>query len=304
MSPRSNAARILYLAIGLCLLYAAVFADEAPKCAYCGEKMRGRYISSEGKDYHVRCYEEHIALRCALCGEIIKNEYYEDFWGNTVHARHKGDNPQCEYCRRFISEKISGGGVKYDDGRIICGLCREHSVDDVTYAEAVKSNLRKALKGQGIDIGKVEVPLFLVNRNTMAELSAGSHADPLGFTSFEQTTFGDGVVADRSFRIYMLSGLPRFEFISALAHELMHVWMFTNAPTDIDPVLREGSCNYAAYLIISDYPDKEAGYVVENMTSDPNPIYGEGFRQVKKYADRHGVYQWLEYLKDNKYPPW
>ncbi len=292
------------LIIGLLLIGSAAIADRPPECKYCGKKITGRYIVSEGYNYHVKCYENHIALRCALCGGIINDEYFEDFWGNTVHSKHKGEVPQCEYCRRFISDEISKGGVEYDDGRKVCGICREHAVDDVAYAEAVKTKLTKTLKGQGIDIVGVEVPLYLVNKSTMTELSAGSHADPLGFTHYEQTSYAGGIIAERSFKIYMLNGLPRFEFISALAHELMHVWMFTNAPTDIDPVLREGSCNYAAFLIIRNYPDKEARFVVDNMTSDPNPVYGEGFRRVKKYVDRHGVSKWLEYLKSNKYPPW
>ena len=97
------------------------------------------------------------------------------------------------------------------------------------------------------------------------------------------------------------SGLPRFDFTGALAHELMHVWLFSNAPTDIDPAFREGSCNYAAYLALQKYSDKEALFVIDRMLQDPDPIYGDGFRRVKEFVEEKGIRYWLHYLQNHKY---
>jgi hypothetical protein len=223
--------------------------------------------------------------------------YFRDFWGNTVHSRHKGEVPQCEYCQRFISDKISRGGVKYDDGRIVCGICAQNKISDVTAAESILRSLQDVLKKYGIDTKGISIPLSLVNKNTMTELAGGFHADPLGFTHYEKTTYSDQPIAIKTYKMYMLTGLPQFECIGALAHELMHVWLFVNNITDIDPALREGSCNIASWLVLQRYRDRKAKFILENMQSDPDPVYGGGYRRMKKYVDQQGVSNWLAYLK-------
>jgi hypothetical protein len=274
------------------------------KCDHCGKVIRGQYIESDSKNYHHNCYREHIALRCSLCGGTINGEYYEDYWGNVVHAEHKGKTAQCKYCRRFISEEISGGGFKYDDGREVCGICVQSAITDAVNAESIKSSVQGTLKRYGISVEDKEIPLFLVNKNAMSELARGFHADPLGFTHYEETRYSDGRRSDQKFKIYILIGLPHYEFIGALAHELMHAWLFSNASFDIDPMLREGSCNYAAYLVLKENSDREAKFVLENMHADSNPLYGDGFRRVKDFVERHKVPHWLNYLMSNELPPW
>jgi len=292
-------------ALALVILIAgAVALADVLKCDYCGKEIKGYYTESGGGKYHNHCYREHIALKCALCGEIIEGEYYIDFWGNNVHAYHRGQVPQCEYCRRFISDKISRGGKQYDDGRWVCGYCLDGAVNDALVAENVKRSILDKLSRTGIEIDAEDIPVYLVNRNTMTELAEGYHADPLGFTSYEKTSYGSGIVTVESFKIYMLTGLPRFEFASSLAHELMHVWLFNNAPLDIDPALREGSCNYAGYVAVKDYREKDAEFIVHNLLTDPDQIYGDGFRRVKKFVEANGIDYWLQYLQSHRYPPW
>jgi len=293
MKLRTDNPVFVYLLMGLLLMGFTATAQESLKCDHCGRSITGQYIISDGKNYHVDCYEDHVALRCALCGEIIEGEYFEDYWGNRVHAEHKDKFPQCLYCRRFISDKISRGMVKYDDGRIVCGICAREM-----------SGLQNILARHGIETKDKEIPLYLVNRNSMSELAEGFHADPLGFAHYEKTSYAGGIITDRSFKIYMLDGLPKYEFISALAHELMHIWLFANAPGDIDAALREGSCNYAAYLVLVNYSGREVQFVVDNLMSDSTPVYGDGFRRVKMYAEKDGLSGWLNYLKSNRLPPW
>ena len=199
-----------------------------------------------------------------------------------------------------MTDNISKGGVRYDDGRLVCNICYENAIQEAVSADSIMSSLQDVMAEYGIATDHVDVPLYLVNRNTMSELAAGFHADPLGFAHYEKTSYAGGLITDKSYKIYMMIGIPRYEFISALTHELMHVWLFNNAPPEIDPDLREGSCNYAAYLILQDYSNPEAKFVIENMLNDPDPVYGDGFRRIKKMVERNGISYWLNYIKNLK----
>jgi hypothetical protein len=123
-----------------------------------------------------------------------------------------------------------------------------------------------------------------------------------GLTRYEYTRYL-GLFENREYTIYILTGLPRLHFISAAAHELMHVWLFLNTRQKTEEQLVEGSCNYAAILVLRQYDDEMAGYVVKQMDDEPDVIYGEGFRRVKKMADNRGVEYWLQHLRlDSEFP--
>ena len=251
-----------------------------------------------GKSYHDSCYYNHIAPRCALCGEIIKGAYLEDFWGNKYHPDHEGRSPACEYCGRFISDSLTGGSVQYEDGRLICGLCAQTAVNDSAEAENLFRSAREGLQNLGIIIDQPDIKLHLVGRDELKAIAGEKYSDPSGFVKYRQTGIGNDIL-ERKFDIYFLYGMPKMHFISVAAHELMHVWQYLNAPENNDPALCEGSCNYASYLILREYPGLESDYLIHTMTTETDPYYGEGYRRVKKLVDDNGLDFWLEYLKSH-----
>ena len=101
-------------------------------------------------------------------------------------------------------------------------------------------------------------------------------------------------------QIYILQGLPEMSFISTCAHELMHLWFYSHNLTDIKPLLLEGSCNMAAYLVLKRQLTPEAEFLIKGLFEDKDKIYGTGFRKVQKLASRLGTAGWLEYLKTHK----
>jgi hypothetical protein len=48
--------------------------------------------------------------------------------------------------------------------------------------------------------------------------------------------------------------------------------------------------------VLSEYSDESYAYVIEKIQSNSDPIYGEGFRRVKRFAEEEGVDQWLRWL--------
>jgi len=293
---------IFLFLFGAVLLAVGQAKDSTLRCDYCGEPIVGDYIVVDSHPYHPACYENHVALRCAVCGQVINGEYYVDFWGNTVHAYHKGVEPQCDYCGRFISDYTTGGGFRYGDGRIVCKLCEKTAVEDSATVDTLRGEITSIFNEIGIEIEDHYLPISLIDRSAMTRLDDG-HIDPNGYTYIEKTT-SLGVTLERRLDIFLLDGMPRLHTIATLAHELMHVWISDNSPDDMDAALLEGSCNYAAYLVLQRYPVKESEYIQKTFSEEPDTIYGGGFRHVTDYAEKHGIAGWLSYLKSHRDRPW
>ncbi|HET6349827.1 MAG TPA: LIM domain-containing protein [Candidatus Krumholzibacteria bacterium] len=272
------------------------YHTECFRCAYCDRPITGTYSEYKGKNYHTDCFTRHVALRCALCGDIIRGEYLQDFWGNSYCLRHEHDAPVCDSCGRFISDRTTGGGVRYDDGRYICNLCRPESVTDIDEILALVHEVAVHMKSAGMRVDYDGIRIHLIGRNEMQKLS-GHHSNGLrGFTDYSEDFRVFGRSHDRHMDMYLLYGMPRMELISTIAHELGHVWQFNHGGFRNDRAWSEGSCNYAAYLVLSQYPGRESAFFRTSLTRDDDNVYGDGFRRVKTLAEARGTKTWLKYL--------
>lgn len=268
------------------------------KCAHCGKFLTGTYITKDDKKYHEACFYNSVAKRCDLCGGIISGSYIKDYWGNNYHSEHKDDS-KCEFCDRYISEKITGGGKRYSDGNIICNLCYKNSVQETAKAKRILNEINSKLKKHLIFIDISELPIELVNQNELNKLS--DHKDflskPRGF-SVNKTRILNGLVKDKKLSIKILRGMEITNFYLTVAHELMHIWQYQNRKKEADLAFNEGSCNYAAYLILKDIKNEMSEKLIQDLNNNPNEFYGEGFRRVKNLVDKKGFDYWLERLKN------
>jgi hypothetical protein len=96
--------------------------------------------------------------------------------------------------------------------------------------------------------------------------------------------------------MYLLYGMPRMEIISTVAHELAHIWQFNQGQFKSARAWAEGSCNYAAYLVLARYPGRESSFFRVSLTRDGDDVYGDGFRRVKTLAEAEGARSWLHHL--------
>lgn len=273
----------------------------AHRCDYCREPL-SEWVTINGRDYHESCYNEHLADRCALCGKPITGTYMYDDYGAKVHAEHMSDALQCNYCSRLISAN-SNGGERYGDGRIVCGYCLESVVKNRNEADSLMQVVRQKLAMEGIVIKRKKIPLELVSQNGMQSLSPRHQSEMAGFTKVRQIKSMMGLMTDTEVKVYILEKMPRMNFVATAAHELMHVWLGLNDRFDTEEILAEGSCNYAALLVLSHYPG-EADQVIKYMQEDTDPAYGEGYRKVRAYVESAGKTVWLEHLRTENYPPW
>ncbi len=265
-------------------------------CAVCERPITGSYSEQKGTVYHNDCFLERVALKCALCQDVLRGEYLQDYWGNSYCKRHDGEAPMCDSCGRFVSEKLTGGGTRYDDGRFICNICKPASMTDVDDILEIVYEVGEHMKTFGMNVDYNGIKIHLIGRDKMQTLS-GHHSNGLrGFTDYREDWRVFGKSKNRQMDIYLLYGMPRMEIINTVAHELAHVWQFNHARFRNEREWSEGSCNYAAYLVLGKYPGKESSFFRTSLTRDTDPVYGDGFRRVKTLADAEGKKAWLRYL--------
>ncbi|NIO28577.1 MAG: protein DA1 [Candidatus Latescibacteria bacterium] len=266
-------------------------------CEYCTEPIEESYVVYKGKNYHRACFEKHVAIRCSVCNEIIKGEYFLDHWGNAYHKHHEEKIIRCDFCNRFIVGNLIKGMVRYPDGRHLCGKCSVSAVTELEIASSLMFDVAKQLGKFGLHVDPREIELHLVGQDKLRELSSDRSGDTTGFTDYAINKNLFGHVKYQSIKVYVLYGMPKVQMISTLAHELTHVWQFINGQLKQEQALSEGSCNFASYLVLRKIGGREGEFIIENMLNDKDPIYGEGFRRVKRYAEKNGLASWLKLLK-------
>lgn len=268
-------------------------------CEVCQRPISGTYSEQRGKVYHNDCFIDHVALKCSLCKDVLRGEYLQDYWGNSYCKRHDGEAPMCDSCGRFVSEKLTGGGTRYDDGRFICNICKPESITDIDEILEIVFEVAGHMKTFGMEVDYNGIQIHLIGRDKMMTLS-GHHSNGLrGFTDYREDWRVFGKSQNRKMHIYLLYGMPRMEIINTVAHEMAHVWQFNRGRFRNERAWSEGSCNYAAYLVLGKYPGRESSFFRTSLTRDIDPVYGDGFRRVKTLAESEGNKAWLRHLSKN-----
>jgi hypothetical protein len=271
----------------------------APRCEVCKKVIEGQYVIQDGKQYHDACFKSQVAIRCTYCDEILMGAYLTTYWGECYCQEHKGKVPECLYCGRLIGDRHNHGGKTLGDRRQVCNICLQTAVSTQDEAERLLEDIKKRLDGLGIQVDVDDIPIHLVTRSELGRQFGGDITRNSAFCKKEYHSLL-GKEIKRKFSIYVLDSMPRMHFIAAVAHELMHVWQYKYAPADNDPQLCEGSCNYAASLVLRQIGGKEMEYQLAMMDGETDRVYGDGYRRVKKLVEATGVSAWLAHLRANR----
>lgn len=123
--------------------------------------------------------------------------------------------------------------------------------------------------------------------------------------------------------ILVLCGLPADLTASILAHEAMHAWcsLRKEMPFYLPARVEEGLCQLIAYKYIEylregrgigsgagagdkfsklEWNSKLRAFIINQITSDPCPVYGDGFRQAAKCCSELPLDVLLDYVKVEK----
>ncbi len=252
-----------------------------PRCNFCNQHLQEEYYSHKNSQYHPHCFKNEILPKCQICLQPLENEYLVDAWGNPFHTHHEKEGIYCTSCSRIISETVTHGGYRLSDGRYLCSLCESNTISKLHEIRDSRDTVLKNLSKIGINISTTDIPITIVSRNSLNELSGALASSTLkGFThySFLKTPLGK---INKQFHIYVLDRLPKIEFHAVLAHEYFHVWLFENS-VELPSQEREGFCNLASAYIYELDNTTFSNIHLESMYADLDPDYGEGFRLMKK----------------------
>jgi hypothetical protein len=252
---------------------------------------------------------------CPICGLPFRHGQYiiHDFWKNKYHSHHESELRNCYSCARLIHPGLTGkspfknGGNHLSDGRSICNVCIKSNalIYYPVQAQQVLEEVLESSRQLGVDIPNI-YQIELVDDEKMAairqtELRPGEKNPALTSLRISRQIMRGRSKVDTKCKVYILSGLHELYFRQCLAHELMHVWIFVNCQYDPKPPLNEGSCNYLAYRILQQQEDSDyKKFYLRSMEVNRNPVYGDGFRKVRKWVDEFGgLKTFLQFLQYN-----
>jgi hypothetical protein len=246
--------------------------------------LSGRVVEYQGKTYHAGCYET-AGPRCGVCAGTLRGSFVTLGEGFTYHRECFEATPRCEGCG-LPAAGARGQASRWPDGRVTCEVCRKEAVTDPATAALVCEDARSALAGTlGLEV-RVPTPVVLVAKPALLGLAGElAHPNLKALTVVEEEVVPGAVRGPRSYRINVLSGLPRGALIGVLGHEVFHVLQSEASNRERDPALREGSANYAQLRILEGRKDVQRARFLEQ---DKDPIYGEGLRRFERLVKERG----------------
>ncbi len=264
-----------------------------PKCSVCSRRIKGGYLTSNGKTFCSRkCYESTLP-ECTVCGR------------RSAEGALAADNsffacPDCLRKPRCFSCQMPTGGRKLHDGRIICPNCSKTAVFNENTARKYFQSVRNDLKYK-LGLGTNHpIQFYLIDQETLHRKSRSQSNVVTEQGLFEYLAELEKVVTrdllgrkvsekeektSELFNIYVLNGLPKERMEYVMAHELGHDWLVTYFPGIRDLQIKEGFAEYVGWLY-----NRLHGrdYLNRRIEANTDPVYGKGFRLIKSIADKEG----------------
>lgn len=199
----------------------------------------------------------------------------------------------CTSCGNQIQSK----DVHLSDGRGICAKCLPAIVKTQQHVLWVKERVISILEKYGINDISKNIPIKVVPTIELAKVqnSTAINIMQLGLT-YTKITVGS-FNSKMEHQIYIIEGLHKILFAGTLAHEYLHVWQNENS-ISLPPSLTEGFCNMGSYVVYQAINTDLSHYLLKNLEENQDPIYGDGFREVKEIYNKAGNLRLtMEYIK-------
>ncbi len=278
------------------------YHNQCLKCAGCKRSIKGNCTEAEGLPWHITCYKKQNHPKCSVCSKPLSRRYFLDFWGNAFCNTHQ-DYSTCASCNRIVCENLTGGGMKYPDGLLICNLCGLHGVSTLARAEKLMEEMRSALASVGLKLNKAQTPIKLCDRDELHKASRHDFHDErplLGMARWTITSSNGRIVA-RTFKdILIQTHLPEEHFRTVAIHELTHAWFFYHNYRDLPLIVEEGLCVLMEYIWLRSQKNQDARFRRTMISQSLDPIYGDGFRKARQALELMPLKVLLKYVKEKK----
>ena len=286
-------------------------------CAACGRKLDGPYVERGGQPYHPPCFEARFGLKCSLCQGLIQGKYYQhegapvceacfqarlasrcfhcgcvlegtftiNASGQKACARHN-HGPACTSCGRWLepSEFFLPGN---SFGSTLCRGCLPSAVSAEQLSAYGDAFGAQVLRQAGLEMPPhPPVPLRLETADQILRLRGPLDKHAYAVTETRITTYGGAGTLRQIQGIALVGGLAKDHFEGALAHEFGHVWLFLKGREGLPDVEGEGFCEWLRHAWLTRLGTPLALELRQKLVTNPDPVYGGGFRTVQGRWER------------------
>lgn len=307
----------------------ALNADWHPEhfcCALCHQPItEARFYLYAAEPCHPACYEAQIAPRCTICQKALVGKHQTNEWGDHFCSEHAQELAPCHYCGRLVPHTTKRMRRRAVDP-IRCAICAATAIETVEQAQGYIPHLMHWVETQDMHFRQKSFRLEVLNRADFLAREGGRR-DPLGLTTSTRYLRNKRIDHTRLDSVAILQGLPLPLFVGVCIHELGHVWLVQHNIVTLPTIDEEGFCELLAhryYASVVAPVNRAAGeplvpaHVVEaGLRIDPqaahfyadhiaqngDPIYGDGFRQLKQLEKRLGFAQLTRSLLRKKKLP-
>jgi hypothetical protein len=223
-------------------------------------------------------------VECTVCCLPPGGTYELSLHGEVTCVSHVVVD-RCVLCARPRSENSSGWST-FTSETTRCPTCVRQAVETQEQARAYIPLVRRDMARIGIELS-TRVAVRLRAPGSLGFRTDANGIDVcLGMTRSERR-IGSGSSAVTGIEI--TRGLTEVHFGAVLAHELGHAWLIQRGAGDLEPVLAEGTCELFAGAWLKQRSGSLARTLREAMRTNPDPVYGAGYRLVRDAVLRHGV---------------
>lgn len=271
----------------------------APKCSVCKVSTFGKSFLK--KDNIVYCTEKCYLTTITECLICKKKEVGMSKIDDNHYCSKCIKLPQCNSCSMISNEN------RQLDGRHICTSCLTDGINNQSVANKIYNEVKELLKTK-FDIQTTEgLPMKLVDMDEMKIIKKDNNSQERGLYHVSRIvkhkTFkkGDEIIKTEEVKmkakrnIYILTYLPKKNFIKVVAHELMHDWVAVNYPKLKEEMICEGLSEYLSSLVNIHYGNAKLNIRMQN---NKNPIYGAGYRLIKSKDTGAGITDIKTWLKE------
>lgn len=305
------------------------------RCSVCRKKISGKYMkNNKGQIFcSKRCLYKTLP-KCSVCGKVSKFSNGKKSFCSQKCLQSTW--PMCTACKKRVRGGILRGwdrkflckvcanrpkcfscyqpsAAKFADGRYICKVCQKTAVSDPVKIIKIAEEVRKLMKDKLSLNTDHKINYKIVSLKELQGQTEHDHQGiELGLYKFEQViekvtstrsfmgekaTETQEFIKDESHSIYFLYGIPENKLREVAAHELAHDWMQEFYPEITDLKTKEGWAEFIAAKVNTVYGRSQMNI---RMLKNPDKIYGEGYRMIKKASEKNDPEAVFKFLEQSK----
>lgn len=238
---------------------------------------------------------------CDLCHAEISGKHLVSYWGDAYCLEHAKVAAGCSYCGRFVPY-LTQKDQKRMVENISCDTCAAGAITEADRAKELALPLIDWVETLGVKLRQKSFKIEVLDRADFLSRKGGRH-DPLGLTMSTRIIRNNKIERAIVSGVAFLQGMPHTLFSGVCVHELGHVWLVQHKILGLPMLEEEGFCELLAHHYYTGLENESGKFYAERIAKNSSPVYGDGFRKLKKLEDRVGFEQIIKSLLRKKKLP-